>query len=355
MKLAYVTNIDLDAPNHKGVKNKIFGQAAAFNQSNIQTTIICRSANRIISFQDEHEYEVIHEFSKNRWISIVQRRNFFQKITDLINELKPNIIYLRYPLSSKDLYSFLKKIDTKIIIEIPTYPYKKEFKNGIKHKISILIDKFWRKKVSSMVNRYVTIGEDLSTLDDVQVIQISNGFYWNHSIPKLKNNITRPFQVVFMGNPMAHHGIEFLNIFHNCDVEINFVGNSIYLENLKLKLDKLSVKYYNYMDDQKLSDFLSEMDFGISTLSDKIKDHSALKSRFYALHGIPFIFTGVDIDFKKNTFSYNIKDINNIDQIKMKEILNHLSKVNRVMLQNYALTQLSWTKKMQPIIEYVKE
>lgn len=117
-----------------------------------------------------------------------------------------DFIYIRYFYSSPWFVSylkFLKKINLKIILEIPTYPYDGEVKDNFFARW----DKKYREELHKYVDKVVTYSED-KEIWGIPCINISNGI--DLSEIKLRNKKEIKNKIVFtsVSNCSIWHGID---------------------------------------------------------------------------------------------------------------------------------------------------
>ena len=102
---------------------------------------------------------------------------FFRVLTEYTKTHQFDLIYIRYPFSSPYFLNWLAHLSKihhhcKIVIEVPTFPYHKEFKGF--GNIGLAMDWWYRRFLKKYVNRIVLIGQK-DELWGIKTIKITNG------------------------------------------------------------------------------------------------------------------------------------------------------------------------------------
>ena len=150
MKGLYIARIDENYSLDLGVGKKIRGQIRAFNELDVEVSYL-RLANKTVKFNDKLLNKVKYRFFGCR---------HFYRIIKKINKKdieEYDFIYIRYVQGNISLYKIIKylsKLNKKIIIEIPTYPYNKQSNsNNLRRLVIYTLDKYITKQLHKYVFR----------------------------------------------------------------------------------------------------------------------------------------------------------------------------------------------------------
>ena len=124
----------------------------------------------------------------------------------------------------------------------------------------------------------------------------------------------------------------------------------------QLNLEKYVV-FHGEVPHNQLDRFFHSADIGIGTLGNHrigLKEHSPLKHREYCSYGLPFILSAYDKDFQRDLdfVQYHSSDDS---PISCELLLDFYSKTAGLSseVQNYAVQNLSWERRMEDIIDMV--
>ena len=252
-------------------------------------------------------------------------------------------MYIRKPTPiSHDFIEFLRKVrlknlHCKILMELPTYPYDKEFIHYW-HRFPLLLqDRRWRKKLPLYLDRIVTL-ESSEKIFGVEALSISNGIDLSAYREK-KQNDTDSFNIGCVAQLEFWHGIDRL-----------ICGMAEYQKEGKQLYEQL----YDRCD-------IAIEGLGIHRKDKKLVS-SSLKSREYLAVGIPFVTSGCDIakdeaaDFcfraSPDETPTNIKALMAFyDNLMQKETKAQLTK----RIREYAQNKVSWEKSMESVIRWLTE
>lgn len=371
-RMYYLAPLQLYLPNHSGVRKKVDAQIATFAKRGYQCNLITIKDNCYI--RNNEEIAKNKQNSKlNRYRSINDQ---FYKIAYLEFKKRPSdVIYIRFGGLSCSLIRFCKKIKlqnnlTKILVEIPTYPFYNEL-NSLTQKIAYNLNLINVKSFGKLVDRVVTFSKD-STIFETPTICINNGF----DVPSVNLKATTEFKdqlnLIAVGNLSKWHGydrllkgqVEYLKQQQKVNVNITFVGTGSEKENLEQMCIENniqhSVKFVGYKDGDELNELFNNShvalgSFGLHRLG--IMANSSLKTREYCSRGIPFVLGVKDYDFSDD-FIYSKEFPANESIISIQEIVhfyNSISKNSDVSdkMRDFASTNLTWDNQMSKVHEYV--
>ncbi|TAK37223.1 MAG: hypothetical protein EPO28_12465, partial [Saprospiraceae bacterium] len=191
--------------------------------------------------------------------------------------------YARYELSHPGLLSFFKKVKTanpatRLVLEIPTYPYAKEMKGGLR-KIQLLLDWLYRGRLKKYVTLVVGFGAE-KKIFGMEALSIVNGIDLD-DIP-VSNAKPEPgvIRLIAVGYWQYWHGLdrllEGLAAYYSgglpaTKVHLLVVGEGSELSNLKRFTENNSlsewVKYSPPLDGEKLNEAFKVAGIGIGDLA----------------------------------------------------------------------------------------
>ncbi|MBC7885095.1 MAG: glycosyltransferase family 4 protein [Saprospiraceae bacterium] len=358
--------VDINESLSSGVVLKMNDQKRAFENLGHEVIVGCINANKI-SIDDK-----LIEPDNKPSSFYIKNVIFFKSVSNYLKKQKFDIIYIRYPYSSHFFIKFLaqQKKDNptcSLIIEVPTYPFHKEFK-GIK-KIGIWMDFWYRRKLKKYVDCIVLIGQN-HNLWGINTIPISNGIDVKRISPSCEVRKEGIVRLLAVGNWHEWHGldrlIKGLGDYYarepNVLIKLNVVGVGERVDSYIRLVHTLNLEDYVFfhrnVNESNLVDFYKSADIGIGTLGNHrigLTSHAPLKHREYCAYGLPFILSTPDVDFPDylDFVQYQPADESNINCDTVvglyKKTLNSHSKVRQ-----YALQMLSWDKRMEDILNQCK-
>ena len=310
---------------------------------------------------------------KNKILRKLQQILILKKIVNLIKINKINVLYFRYELTEiQHLYFFryLKKIlDLKIIIEIPTYPYDKEY---TKLSYKILSDKILRKYNKKYVDRIVTFSSD-NEIFGIKTIKINNGIDINQIsiINRLKKQENSEINFITVARIAFWHGIdrfilsmaEYYKTNPKEIIKFHIIGDGgkeIVKELKKLVKDNNLEDYvifYGYKSGKELDNIYNQIDIAIGSLGIhrlKLEEVQPLKNREYCAKGLPFIISFRDPCFDNKEFVYKVSDDENLFDIKDAIKWYKNLKILPEEIREYS-KQFTWDIQVGKVVEYLED
>ena len=238
-----------------------------------------------------------------------------------------DFLYLRRPIFMsyfmRVMMRNLKKnnMKAKIIMEIPSYPYDREYRK-LKERILLIKDKYNRKKLSHLVDLFVYIGDPLmkQELWGVKAVQMMNGI----DLTKVQTVIPlqhKSINLVCISSCEYWHGYErlirgLINYFRDgsygcAEVNLHIVGDGpelmYYQEIAQQSAVHDRVFFHGKLFGTDLDEIYTIADVSIGCLGlhrKGVSFSSELKSKESLAKGIPYA-SGCQIDtFVKNPTSY---------------------------------------------------
>lgn len=323
-----------------------------------------------------------HKVLNRVFVFYSQKREYDKAVSEMDS---PNFIYIRKVEADKEYIDFLRKMRTKfpsskIIVEIPTYPYERDAYKRLTSKINLIKDRVYRKKYKEYIDRFVTFTSD-EFIFDVPTIRTMNGI--NVDSQKLIGEKPKDYQnainLIFVGMMQRQHGLERVirgikEYYRNNPstiVRCLFVGHGPEYEPYKSMTKQIGVEKYIKFCGKKSGNELDEVydcaDIAIAplgcykTLAPETRS-SALKTREYLARGLPIITGCIEDVFEQFPCEYHIDFENNDSNINIQHVVNWYQQLmdknaSRLELastiRNYAYLHVDNASTMKPIIDYI--
>lgn len=374
MKILYLTYHGLS--EHSGISKKILAQVEGLRQ-NEHDVYLC---TYIIDEQGQRKRMVndacIENYGIGTWAKIKKRFCYGSIIRFAIRE-GIEFVYIRSFNNANPmtigLVKKLKSAGMKVVMEIPTYPYDKEYDGtSWSVKTNLHIDQLFRKQLAKQVDRIVTFS-DADTIFGQKTIRISNGIDFSQ-IPIQQKTPRKTNELHLLGVAEVHywHGfdrlIAGLGKYYQKEQQVkvcfHIVGGVANGEmhgnennpGFKLFIDKYNISEYIYFHGPRfgneLDNIFNECDFAIGSLGrhrtgiDKIK---TLKNREYAARGIPFIYSETDEDF--DSMPYVLKAPADDTPVDIEKLINfYFSQEWDANSIRNSISDLSWKEQMTTVI-----
>ncbi|WP_346712899.1 glycosyltransferase family 1 protein [Mediterranea massiliensis] len=295
-----------------------------------------------------------------------------ERLLAYVKEKQIDYLYVRYtqfasPIINR-LFGKLKENGIKIALEIPSYPYDKEFKT-LRQKTFLLWEKYWRKKMVSNIDFIVTFSS-YTNIWDCPTIKIKNGIDFSKITLKQNcRNITDRFEIIAVAGLAFWHAfdrmIEGLNLYYRngkmteCNVHLNIVGKgyiTVYNSLVELVSKYGLETYVTFCGEQygkKLDQLFETADIAIGCLGchrKGIREISSLKNVEYAARGIPFIYSEVNSDF--DNMPYVKKEKPDETPINIQELIDWRKGMymRPQEIRNTIIDHLSWKSQMKIVL-----
>lgn len=326
MKLLYIAFKDF-SKLHFGASKKVISECKSFSNKGYDVTLIGRVgySTAEISIDEKHKTINIHRpFLISKLQPLFDKINEINDIISYVKDKKFDICYIRFDLCDYWFVKLLKKlkiVSSKILIEIPTYPYEEEY-TGTINKIRLKIDDFYAKKIKRYVDKIITFYDiPRNQYYGVSCLLVPNGFdFDNISIIK-DDEVISDIHIAAVSSMRLWHGyermIEGMGIYYQRggkrNIFLHIVGDGREGDKYKqvtqnFGLEK-NVIFHGAMHGEEMDVLLDKCSLGLDSLGRHrtgISMLSSLKSREYGAKGIPFI-NSCDIDIVDDDFKYFLK------------------------------------------------
>ena len=367
-RILFIYKIDEHRESHLGINAKLQRQILAWERQGFTADSLTLSD--------------LNEFSKNPIFPRIQNVllqflffNFCRKYL-LKKDLVYTIIFIRHTPLSIGLNKFLlflrkKYPNTKITLDLPTYPYIHEYK-GLK---KILAKSLLPKNLKPNLNFISHLGQE-DLIFEIPVIHIINTIDTSKIEPK--NNFSmhsNELRLISVSSLWTLFGlsnlVDALKLFNDKSndqkIFLTIVGDGPKRKTLEdhVKTINLSkyIKFTGFLFDENLNNLINSNDLGVGiiTLDSKYFGYTqALKHRMYAGYGLPF-FTNVTDAMFINNDSVLMCESKEIDTVFLTQIydwyVNNLSNYETMSknLRIFAEKHLSEEINVKKILTFVEK
>lgn len=372
MKGVFIVNDKRVLSGEGGIPGKIRNQVKVFNLNDIECKIYILEDG--INNPDSIIAKIIYMMP---FSNILPKWQYTDKFDNI------DFIYFRRPscftFSTLRFLRQIKKMGIRIILEIPTYPYDKEF-DSFMLKVLLIRDKVIRNQLRKYVDLITYLGDEQPS-----------GYIWGIKSIKLFNGID--CSSISVVSPRPHDSINLLCI-SSCEywhgyeriirglsdyyslspedsVKLHIVGDGPELNKYKEETKRLNlgdkVVFYGKLYGKDLDELYDEMDISIGCLGfhrKKMKVSSELKSRESFAKGLPFA-ASCDIDmFLAHPTEFFCRLNSGEDSINISEIVAFYNgllsqfKTRKDLITNireYADLYFDINKQFVSVVKFLKE
>ena len=365
MSTFYITFINLYNENNKGIHQKIISQ--------------CRVLKRKLSkntFYTSRVFETAILFCDGKIIKrepANDRRRYCDVILKWMREYQAELIYSRYHFSDvilSDFFKDVKKMGLPIIIEIPTYPYDGELKEGLRK----YEDTTYRESLIKYADIISTYSED-SVIWNKHCINLVNGIDSLNICDKFGSIEKKGIFLISVLSMNTWHGLErlikgFYNYYcskknHDPEIYLIAIGDGPERGNYEALSNRYGLKDYisfvGAINHDELNDYYLKSDIAVDALGlyKKGMDKAcSIKGAEYCAKGMPIVSGYVDLRFPDDLqFVYHVpNDETPVNMFGVVDWFKDLSKDKeyKINISNYAKENLTWDSIMQPVVDYYK-
>ena len=298
-KMLYIAPVIINLEKLNGVSKKILNHYKIFSKF-YDADMLSYGPDCLYYFHDD-SIEIISLDKSNRRLKLY----LFIKNTLLPNEYK--YIYIRYHLSDFLFIYILKllnKNNSKIVIEIPTFPYKHELLKWKKGTVRYFIDMTSHVFLKLYVGRILTYSSDINIFG-IKTINTINGIIYD-AVRQVQKQVhpNNEINLISVSHTMSCHGydrvIEGLNNYYakegNINILYHLVGEGEEIKKYEGLVKQYGlenhVKFYGFTSGKELDEIYDKADIAINSLGIHrigLKTESTIKSKEYAAKGLPII------------------------------------------------------------------
>lgn len=287
-------------------------------------------------------------------------------------------VYSRYGLMDSFYDRVLRTLHqngSKIVVEIPTYPYDKEKNKGIAWWILFTWDKLLRHRLKRNVNRIFTYSRD-EEIFGIPTICSSNGLDFDTVRMRKEKKPDGVIDLVAVAGLAKWHGYdrllkgmgEYYRKKNDRIVNFHIVGDGPPMEEYKRIIAEYDLQehvfFYGILTGEALDDVYDRCDLGVENLGfhrTGVFYASTLKSREYAAKGLPFL-TSLKLDVFEGE-DFILKFAADESDIDVERIVGFYDKIYegkdeeavglRIRQKAQQVCDINVT--MRPVIQYLKE
>lgn len=258
---------------------------------------------------------------KNAVRKILDRTPFYSNsynYDEIEIDASVNVVYMRRPgcLTNafiKALKKIKKESNCRIIMEIPTYPYDREYLGRIIDIPLFLKDLYNRRKLKSVIDKIACLSDE-EYIFGIKTIKISNGVDINDKrYFNVANKKSRAINLIMVANFAFWHGLDRMiaglgQYYNNGDcsypIMLDVVGTipSALLADYKAMISRYGIgehiRFLGPLDKEQLSKQYAKAHIGICSLGGHRKNitlSKELKSREYLAYLLPIMGSCVDV------------------------------------------------------------
>lgn len=312
---------------------------------------------------------IIADYGNGR-ISKIKKRIDFSSVENYCIDNSIEFLYIR---SNNNANPFIirmirkiKSTGTRVVMEIPTYPYDTEYVSQGLGK-QIYVDRLFRRLQAAQLDAIVTFSNH-DTIYGQRTIKISNGIDFDKiRIKTSVHDTTKSLNLIGVAEIHQWHGFDrlvkgladYYSLQREYKVYFHLVGYffSRREENeFRQYVNENGLASYVIIHGKKHEEELDAVfdlcDFGVGSLGRHrvgIKNIKTLKNREYAARGIPFIYSEDDNDFDKMPYVLKAPaDETPIDICSIIYFYQHLSISPKEIRDS--IKNLSWESQMRHVI-----
>ena len=326
MKILYIAFKDF-SKLHFGASKKVISECRAFEHYGHEVILIGREVDATVLIDTDGVTRKLAEHKQypiGKLELLLDKQHQISDILNYISDKNYDYCYIRYDLCNRSFIKLLKgikKVCSRIDIEIPTYPYDKEYAGKI-NKIRLSIDRHYGKQLHRYVSQIISFYDiPGNRFCGIPVLRVTNGFDFGGIKIVEDNVVPDDIHIAAVSSMRIWHGYErMIEGMHNYytaggtrNLVLHLVGDgregAKYRDLVqKYKLNS-HVVFHGAMHGENLERLLEKCTLGIDSLGRHrtgISILSSLKSREYGAKGIPFI-NSCDIDIVGDDFKYFLK------------------------------------------------
>lgn len=313
-----------------GVQNKVLSQCRAFRAYGYRVELLERAGADSIRVGVDGTQEVIAAHRarvKHRAVrGVMDKQRQMRDIRRYVRDRRYDACYIRYDFSDPGFASLLGALRTrcgKLVLELPTYPYEEENRQGVLSRLRLAADMLLRGQLRRYVDFIVTFYTGYETLLGIPVLAIPNGFDFSAVQPVRSALPLDGIHVIAVSSMRAWHGyerfIEGLRAYVQSGgadrraIVLHLVGDGRELPKYRALTEAYGlqrfVQFEGVLRGAALDALYERCALGIDSLArhrSGIDVLSSLKSREYGAKGLPMI-NACAIDVLGEDFPYLLR------------------------------------------------
>ena len=337
-KLMYVAPVFIDKERPDGVAKKVMNHFRVFKKY-YDVSLIYYGNTGVVLLNSQQE-ETIFPY-KNRH----RRFALYDEVKRLYCENKYDFTYIRYPKSEWNFIrtlKLMKQSGSRIVIEIPTYPYNGNLSLNLKMLSIALGDAIFRTQLKKYVERIITYSDD-SKIFGINTINTINGIDFESvplAVDEEKQDVV---SLISVATNYSCHGfdrvIEGMNNYYKhggeCDICFHIVGDGPAIETYHKLIQQYGLEnrviLHGFLFGEKLSALYARAGMAVNSLALHrigLKKESTLKTKEYAAKGLPILSsTPVDAFDEEGNKKYVYLVEDDESPIKMEKVIDFYTRI----------------------------
>lgn len=374
MRGLLVCPISADYPGNEGILNKMAYQQAALGELAGSMDVVCNSVRGpLFCGKRVADYAI----TGRPFNSLNHYVHFYRHVWKQCQPADYDFLYIRYPLALPSFLRLLratKKANprTKIVVEVPTFPYRDELRSP-KQRVLLALDDVGYRRLKDYVDVIVTFFGQ-SEIHGIPCIRSANGIDVDEIPVAAARRLGRSVSLIVVANLARWHGIDrllrglsaYLESGPPRPVTLDIVGDGPSAAELEALSDELGiqsdVRFHGMRSGAELDALYAGADLAISSLGMHrlgLRRSSSLKAREYCARGIPFVLASEDPDFGGDfPFAHRVvADDSPVDVAAVVDFVDELRKRHphyMMDMRRYAEERLTWKAKLEPVVRYVR-
>ncbi|TJY42757.1 glycosyltransferase family 4 protein [Cohnella pontilimi] len=374
--ILYIAFVDMrNVQGNPGVIKKIKFQTKALKNLGYNVFHCALEGEKVFIYNNEQKEDItIKMFST--------RQTIVRSILKWIEKNKVSFCYIRYAYSDP-LYIYmlakLKKSGARLVVEVPTYPYRQEKISKKKlfdiNKIKVAIDVIF----SHFLKRYVELLTTFMPFDKifgVNTIQIENGI--DLDSVNIRTPVQRENELHLLGLATMYDWQGFdrviegmLKYYSKKDAKVRIYFHLVGEGNALSKWESLVEEYrlneyvtfHGTLHGEELDKVFNYCDIGLGALGYYVlgrNSGSSLKIREYCARGLPFIYAYEETLLVDNNYFFANKLPNTAEPIDMEKLLKfheslRTDKNVAIVMRNFAAEHFTWEKQFSRVLGELNE
>lgn len=374
-RLLFLTMVDVGSEQFAGVAKKIYGECDGLKQNGYDVYTLCIKNGNVVMLHDGDE-KLIRKASIKFYFTIVR---LYSEAVKFCRNFEIDYCYIRYPLCDNWLFGTIKRIRkcvSRIVVEIPTYPYDDENKrnHNIVARLNALEDKYYRVKLKNYVDYITTFFPNNDEIFGIPAIHIDNAVDPN-KYPMNPICQSDEFNIIAVAIIAHHHRYDKLirgisDYYKNGgteNVRFHIVGDGSERDLLERLTDELNMRehviFYGFKDGRELDDIFAICQVGIVELGffeqTNNEYSSCIKMGEYCARGIPMVSSTKHKSFPDNCYFHLIVD-SNTDSTDVGQIIDFVNgikdkKTMQKDMSRLVIENLTWDKQFEKLKNILEE
>lgn len=299
LRMLYLTTWDFSDGPSSGITQKIKAQIKAFHVHGFLVDYTYISNNEAYYCKDGTDISL---GKVGRFRKLAANYYLYKRLKEEAYEF----VYNRYGLMDVYYYKLIKKLKSKgskIIVEIPTYPYDKERLPGLAWWLLYAMDRLYRDRIYPYVYRIATYSKD-KEIFHIPTVEIKNGIDFAKIMVREPEDREDAIHLLAVAGFTKAHGYdrmlrglgEYYQVGGTRKIVFHMVGAGEPEREYHQIVDEYGLGehciFHGVQRGKELDAIYNYCDMGVESLADfrnGISVSSSLKSREYAAKGIPFI------------------------------------------------------------------